>query len=271
MNIEVLISAMYQKNLDIIKQCHIESDVLIINQCDEENYKEKVTTFGTVRMISTKERGLSKSRNMALENAKGDICLLCDDDVIYVNDYVRIVTKAFQCIPNADVIVFNINRHNANVRSQEKIFGSIKRIPFYKTYGSVHIAFKKTSITENRLRFNELFGTGSGLYDMAEDSLFFRDIHRKKLKAYLYPAILADVSFEESSWFHGYNQKYFYDVGAFLSAAYPRSKHIMKWYYPYRCRDISYLSSKDIIHNINQGIKGYHGRLNYNSYFGIER
>ena len=34
--VQVLISAMYQKDLSLVDKTGIKSDVLIINQCDEE-------------------------------------------------------------------------------------------------------------------------------------------------------------------------------------------------------------------------------------------
>ena len=40
--------------------------------------------------------------------ATGDICLFADDDMIYVNDYSKLVENAFLENPTADVIIFNL-------------------------------------------------------------------------------------------------------------------------------------------------------------------
>ena len=80
MKLEILMSAMHQENFDIAYRSKVDSDLLIINQCDKDDYTEIEVNGHIWRMISTTERGLSKSRNMALKNAKGDICLLADDD-----------------------------------------------------------------------------------------------------------------------------------------------------------------------------------------------
>ena len=53
-------------------------------------------------------RGLSNSRNMALENAEDDICILCDDDVVYCDRYAELVEEALEKVPDADMMVFNI-------------------------------------------------------------------------------------------------------------------------------------------------------------------
>lgn len=263
MKIEVLLSTMHQKDFSILKKCNIRTDAVVINQCDKDNLIEGEAEYGYVRMINTTERGLSNSRNMALENANGDICILCDEDVTYVDDYAKIVETAFMEIPDADVVVFNIERVAADGRSEEKRFQKIGKIPFYKSYGSVHIAFKRERILEAGIWFNPKFGTGSNQYLMAEDALFFRSVHKCGLKAYVYPAVFASVTFDGSSWFTGYHERYFYDVGAFLSAAYPGTKHLMKWYYPLRFKSLSDLSGRNIIKNINAGFKGYKKNLNY--------
>lgn len=264
MNVEVLLSAMNQTDMGIAEKSNIKSDVLIINQCNANEMQESDGKYGKIRMISTTERGLSRSRNMALKNATGDICILCDDDEFYMDDYVKNVTEAFETIPDADVIIFNVGSF---YEKQEKCFKHIKRVPFYKTYGSAHIAFRRKSIIDNNITFNNYFGTGSGMYLMAEDSLFCREIHRKKLKMYVYPAIIAKWLYKESTWFTGFHEKYFYDVGAYLSEAYPRLKHIFKWYYLYKMTSLSNLSSAKMMKSINNGMDGYRKKLNYEDYF----
>lgn len=257
MKIEVLLSTMYQNEWNIVDKCNIRTDAVIVNQCNEEKVVTKEYPFGKIKMIYTCERGLSKSRNMALNNSTADICLLCDDDVVYHDTYLETVKKAFEQIPGADVIVFNIISKNPDKRVQEKLFHRVKKIPYHKSYGSVHIAFRRESILSAGLKFNTNFGTGSGLYSFAEDSLFFAEIHRCKLKSYIYPGVIADLYCEKSSWFRGFDEKYFYDTGAFLAAGYPILKNVFKWYYPLRLRKQSKLSIVKMVHNMDKGIYGY--------------
>lgn len=267
MRIEVLLSTMNQKNFDIVEKCNIKSDAIIINQCNEEKIEIKKYSFGVVKMIYSKTRGLSKSRNLALENAKGDICILCDDDIVYYDNYVSIIENAFYENSTADLIVFNIKSINTNVRNQEKLFEKVKKIPFYKSYSSVHIAFKRKSIIDKKIVFDTNFGTGSGTYSFAEDSLFFNEVHKNKLISIVYPAIIAELYSEKSSWFQGFNKKYFYDTGAFVAACFPKTKWIFKWYYPFKLFKKTKLGFFEIIKYINDGIKGYKKKLSYDKYY----
>ena len=65
MELEILLSCMHQEDMSIIEKSRITGDVLIINQTDEEKEVSGKTKHGTARMICTRERGLSRSRNMA--------------------------------------------------------------------------------------------------------------------------------------------------------------------------------------------------------------
>ena len=107
MKLEVLISCMHQKDCSIIQRSKITSDALIINQCNRNEHIHIVGEYGQkIQMISTTERGLSRSRNKALQNAKGDICLFCDDDEQLVSNYEEIILEAFKNNHQADIIVF---------------------------------------------------------------------------------------------------------------------------------------------------------------------
>ena len=65
MSVELLISCMHQKDFSVAEQMNIQSRALMINQCDTEGMDETEINGYPVRMISTAERGLSRSRNMA--------------------------------------------------------------------------------------------------------------------------------------------------------------------------------------------------------------
>ena len=70
--------------------------------------------------------------------------------------------------------------------------------------------------------FNLNFGGGT-TYSAGEDVLFVRDCLRKKCKIYAVPDTLASLNDErDSSWFKGYNEKYFFDKGVFLKIAHPK-------------------------------------------------
>ena len=100
---EVLLSCMNQTDISLVDKCRSRTDAVIINQHTNNSYAEITVDGKKITMFSSTQRGLSRSRNYALSQATGDICLLCDDDVTYVDNYETIVIEAFQTLPQADI------------------------------------------------------------------------------------------------------------------------------------------------------------------------
>lgn len=214
MKLELLISCMHQKDASIIARSNVNSDVVVINQCDVDknedfNFSNKNGVSYKARMISTTERGLSRSRNMAIRISTGDICLLCDDDEYFEDDYAQSVIKAFEDNPQADVITFLVLLPNkTNYSSKEKNIGYIGAMKSH----SVEIAFRRKSILDQGICFNESMGSGTG-NGGGEEIRFLFDCLRKGLKIKYCPIKIASVSQTDSKWFDGFTNKYFLNRG----------------------------------------------------------
>ena len=101
---------MHQDDYSLLDRINLQSEAVVINQCDREsNYIFSVNGH-KVTWINTLERGLSRSRNMALKNATADLCVICDDDEVLSDNYPDMINNAYSNLPDADLIVFNVNR-----------------------------------------------------------------------------------------------------------------------------------------------------------------
>ena len=272
LKVEVLMSVMHQENFDIAYKTKINSDLLIINQCDKNDYAEKIVNGHLWRMILTTQRGLSKSRNLALENATGDICLFCDDDEELIDGYEVTILKAFKDLPDATGIVFNVNRINNNLKKSYYIITKIRQTPFYRAYGSPMLAIYRHKIQKAGIKMNEKFGSGTE-WGGGEDSLFEHDIRRAGLKLYEYPETIATIDYGTASqWFQGYNEKYFYNLGAFCEYRYGKNvfmKEMRKIYSCYRLRREKRINLWMKIQWMNLGAKGIRENVAYSEF--VER
>ncbi len=218
MKLQVLISTMQQAINDhsLLDKMNIQSDAIVINQCDRNHYENFNHKGYSVSIFSFSERGVGLSRNNALMRATADICLFGDDDVTYVNDYSDIIIKEYKDHPDADVIIFNLPSTNPK-RSTPKI-KKWHRLRFYNClrYGAYQISIKTTSIHKASIYFSLLFG-GGARYSAGEDSLFLFDCIKKGLKVYASPRVIGTVKHDKSTWFKGYTEKYFIDKGAFFA------------------------------------------------------
>jgi len=254
--VQVLVATMHQTDFSLLDRMHIGTDAVVINQCDKNSYAEFDYRGHTVRWIDTVQRGLSRSRNMALSYASGDICLLADDDIRYVDAYENLVLSAFSEEERCDIVVFNTYVENSNNASLRKPIKQSREAPRHAYYGSVRLAFRLNSIKKHGLHFNDMIGAGTK-YGSGEESLFLRECRRKKLRVFLNNAYIASVDYSNSCWFKGFNEKYYFDKGVFLAAAYGRQARLYKLYFLMQSRKISDLSMKKVNECLDAGIREF--------------
>ena len=219
MNLEVLISCMNQQDMIIAEQTGIQTDTLIINQCpqseilNEMKSDQKTTgaqnqTHVNIRMLDTNTRGLSKSRNLAIQHAVGDVCLLCDDDEQLDSAYEKVILKAYEALPDADIICFRISNQPSRLKQETQRLTKWTAMRI----ASWQITFRRESILKSGIRFDEDMGAGTG-NGGGEEVKFLRDCIKAGLKAYYVPKSIGTVAQTESTWFKGFDRDFFYKRG----------------------------------------------------------
>lgn len=202
-------SCIHQSDDTLIRKSRISGDLTVINQCDRDGYDEYKTVSGIARVYSTTDRGLTKSRNMAIKHSLADICMLCDDDETFADDYAEKIINAYEKLPDANVIIFKM------VNRRPSFEDKIMRLRFHHLFkvSSWQISFRRQSIVDSDVRFDELLGAGTG--NGAEEELkFLLDCRRAGLKIYYVPAEIASVAQSESTWFDGFTEQFFVNRGA---------------------------------------------------------
>lgn len=241
MKIQVLVAAMDQGDFSLPEKMNIQSDVIVGNQCSR-NSVECFSFRGYQSVyLNFAERGVGLNRNNALLRAGGDICLLADEDLRYVDGYAQIVKEAFLAHPEADVLLFNVE--NSGVLPITRFH----RVYFWNAlrYGGPQMAFRLRSIRENGIFFNLCFGGGTE-HQHGEDSLFLTDCLRKKLRVYAVPQTIGAVASAKSSWFRGYTDRYFADTGCLYRTMCPRFWKLLCLQHAFRHRrkyDVSFISA----------------------------
>lgn len=218
MNIQVLIATMNQKDYTLLDKMNIQTDAIVGNQCDKNEITEFNYRDHRIQWLSFAERGVGLNRNNALMRAKGDIVMFADDDMIFVDRYEEIVRMAYEKLPQADIIIFDLQYPDRT----RKPITRVERLSAKKCmrFGAARISAKLESLRMKGLSFNLNFG-GGARFGSGEDSLFLMDCIRKGLKIYSYPVVIAKLIERESTWFTGYNDKYFFDKGVLFSLLYP--------------------------------------------------
>ena len=253
---EILCVTMHQSDFSKVEEMNIHSNVVYANQCDRTAYEEKEFDGFTAKMISTETRGVGINRNLTLAYASADICLLADDDVVYNDDMEARVCAEFDSHPDADVMIFHLASTNPK-RPQVKYpktkkHGRFGRMP----WGGVRIAFRLASLRRANVWFTTLFGGGC-LYPSGEDSMFLTDLKRAGLRFYVSRESIGIVKTEESSWYTGRDEKFFFGRGAYLQATHPRTAFFWSLYAAVRMRRDAKIGFCARMRWIKQGRRAY--------------
>lgn len=223
MKVEVLCTTMHQKDFSKYAEMNLQTNAVIANQADFNGFEEKEINGKKVKLVTTDTRGLSKNRNIAIENISDDTdyVVFSDDDLKFFDGYENIILEEFKKHPEAEAIKFNLN-----CISKRKIHMNPITI-FHRanrrevtSWGVLAIAFKKNIILDKKYTFNERFGTGTENF-CGEDSIFLQRIVRDEVKLYASPTYIAEIDQENSSWFEGHNEKYFTVGGMVINECYP--------------------------------------------------
>ena len=225
--VAVLMSVMKKEPVEAAKDAGLSTEAVIVIQGNRSGIAEFAVPGSDgiekgVSVIYDKGRGVGRSRNAAIDHAprNADIYIFCDDDIRYDEGYGESILSEFRNMPEADLITFNMRvgtpRHTYENEGR-------RRIHFWNSgrYPAFSIAVRGEALRQSGVRFSTLFG-GGARYGSGEDSLFLMDCLRAGMKLYTSPVFLGSEVERGtgSTWFTGYNEKYFFDKGVLYSYLY---------------------------------------------------
>lgn len=218
MTMQLLVAAMNTEPLKLAEEMQIGSDAIVVNQTDRYAYEEVEYKDHKIKFFSMAERGVGLSRTHALLRATADISLFADEDIVYVPGYEKMVLDAFEKYPKADMLLFNVQ---AMPGRETYHIGEFGRVRSYNCgrYPTYSMAVKTETVHKRNITFSLLFG-GGARYSNGEDSLFIQECIRKGMKVYKVPVQIGAERERESTWFKGFNEKFFFDRGVLYQHLY---------------------------------------------------
>jgi len=177
-------------------------------------------------------RGVGKNRNHSLAYVKDGIALICDDDIIFCDNFIENVKHSFVSNPTTDVITFktlSLSGEDYRVYPDDMVKHTQKTIT---GVGSIEIAFKIDVIKKNGIRFDDEFGPGSFDYPIGEDYIFMSDVLKKGLKAIFMP--IGIVKHPELSTGLRFDEKTIYGRGAVFARVFGFKSLVIDVWYSFR-------------------------------------
>ena len=248
--LQVLVATMHQKDLSIVEKMNIRCDAVIANQAD----RNEILVADDLKMITTTTRGVGLNRNIALLAADAEILLLADDDVVYNDDMPQAVIAAFQENPQADVLVFGLDMVKDGVVFEKRRLKN-RRLYLFNSmrFGTCRIAVRRQALLRANIFFNQNFGGGCP-FSSGEDSLFLKACFDRGLKVYAHEYALGTCAKDTSTWFVGFDEKYFYDKGVLMRYLFPRIPHVMAVYFAVRFKRPTEIKTSQRVRLMLEGV-----------------
>lgn len=255
MTLQMLVAAVQKEPLELAGEMNINSDAVIVSQGGEADYRELEYNGCILRYFAMVDKGVGLNRNTALMHATADILLFADEDIVYGPDYQEKVLTAFEEHPEADMLLFNVQASEGRETYHTKEFG---RVHWYNAgrYPTYSFAVKREKVHKHNITFSLLFG-GGAKYSNGEDSLFLRDCLKCGMKVYRIPVFLGKETARESTWFKGYNEKFFFDRGVLYHHLYGGLARVMalRWLLKHKADLCKEISVKEAYNIVCKGIK----------------
>ncbi len=210
--LEILMATMERDNLQFLTYCFPNGlppavYLLIINQ---SKTKKLTSNHPNIRVINSPEKGLAKSRNLALAHAQGKLCVFADDDVVFYPGFKEKIIRAFSLFPNSSLIRFQYEKEKGKpAKNYSK--KAIKNLSWLQVLqiSSIEMVIKRTAITAHNCQFDIHFGLGSNVFEMGEEQVFAADVKKALLKISYVPEVLVFHAKNTSSAKKDFRERYF--------------------------------------------------------------
>lgn len=204
----------------ILNQTHQKIEVIVINDGSTDQTLEILNKFkvkdSRIKVINQVNKGVSFSRNLGIDNSKGEFVIFVDSDDFLTLDYIEYMKKMIMF--NDSDFSFSINHHVNKISND--FFTDSKFTILTKssalcyllspnlTVGCWNKIYNRNFLVNNNIRFDESLFYGEGLNFIIRCTILARKISKGNKRKYVYlrsNSLSATNSFNKSKFNNGEN------------------------------------------------------------------
>ncbi len=139
--------------------------IIIVHQVDDvcHNAQHLFSHRSDVKYFMMLDKGVTKSRNFALQQATADIILFCDDDVLYENFFDELI-ELYEKNPLISGITLNYSTPKYGISSKFKNKPYIHTLRTILSVGTIEVSVRLSSVRTSAAIFPEELGAGAKFY-----------------------------------------------------------------------------------------------------------
>ncbi len=161
---------------------------LVIHQVtDAADYAVFYEAHPGVTFYTMHGKGLSRSRNKALNLATGKWIYLCDDDIVIDKNLLHTIEAAQAQWPEAGILTLRLQTPENGWFKQYKTQPFLHTLPSIGSISSGEILLHKSAVESGAILFDERFGLGASFIS-GEEYLMLRQAMRQGIKIAFFPA-----------------------------------------------------------------------------------
>lgn len=140
--------------------------IIIVHQVDDvcHNAQHLFSHRSDVKYFMMLDKGVSKSRNFALQQATGDLILFCDDDVTYSDCFIDSIIDEYVKDSVVDSITFSYSTPTSGVLPRFKSYPYRHKLRSILSVGTIEVSARLAGVKRVGAFFPEDLGAGSKFY-----------------------------------------------------------------------------------------------------------
>lgn len=171
----------------LVEMMNVSSDAIVRCQTDFDEERSFCFNKKTIFVIFANDKGLSKNRNELLKKSTADYVMFADDDERFVDNYENMILTS---VENYDCVDFSFVNDNNELFSFSN--RTTKKRRFSSKIGIISMVFKRLSLINSGILFDERFGAGAE-YDRGEDTIFRKRIFDSDLSYKSLSTVIFDL------------------------------------------------------------------------------
>lgn len=140
--------------------------IIIVHQVNDvrHNAQHLFLHRSDVKYFMMLDKGVSKSRNFALQQATGDLILFCDDDVTYSDCFIDSIIDEYIKDSVVDSITFSYSTPTSGVPPKFKSYSYRHKLRSILSVGTIEVSARLAGVKRAGAFFPEDLGAGSKFY-----------------------------------------------------------------------------------------------------------